>query len=159
MRITLRQAFQRFDTDHSGTMSKGELKEYLVDDQGLDVEPGYIDELWKVFDADKSGMLDEKEWVLLCEHIKQDAAQQDAYEVHGSARLPGSKYTIGEIEINECETRGQLEKLVQTAKDSGHGGGGCCCFCKTESVLDTWKYEVREDWQTLTHLGPEPAGA
>lgn len=114
----------------------------------------------------QSGTLDEKEWVLLCEHIKQDAAHQDAYKVHGSARLPGSKYTIGEIEINECETRGQLQKLVETAKDSGHSGGGCCCFCKTESVLDTWKYDLREDagqdWDKLPEflkLGPEPAGA
>eukprot|EP01051_Picozoa_sp_SAG22_P012625 SAG22_NODE_1331_length_4702_cov_2.662177_1_plen_361_part_00 len=164
-----RQEFEQFDRDKSGSISKGEAKEYLLDELGLELEPGYIDELWGIFDADNNGTLDKDEWVLLREHLKAegDAEGATAYSVHGSARLPGSKYSISEIEINESETRRQLEALVEDTRLQGHSGGGCCGLCcKSESVLDAWKFndnataiqqEIRMSLEQF--LGPEPAAA
>eukprot|EP01052_Picozoa_sp_SAG31_P032879 SAG31_NODE_3652_length_4023_cov_12.151886_1_plen_217_part_00 len=161
--------FDKFDTDGSGNISKGEAKEFLLDRLGLQAESGYIDELWKAFDEDNSGALEKAEWVKLRKHIQADADAKDAYVISGSARLPGSKYSIGEIEINDCETRKQLEKLVEEARETGHTGGGCCGFCKAESILDDWKFlgEDDVDWESLgpqygtkaaDGLGPQPAG-
>lgn len=102
--------------------------------------------------------------MLLREHLKKDSEGSEPYEVHGSARLPGSKYTIGEIEINECETKAQLEALVAAEKVNGHSGGGCCGLCKSVSILDNWSFKVdaaaiqtQLNKSLEQYLGPEPA--
>ena len=57
----------------------------------------------------------------------------------GSGRLPGSRYSISEVEINDCATPAQLKSLVAKNKDTGRGGGGCC-GCSKATLLSQWKY-------------------
>jgi len=50
----------------------------------------------------------------------------DDYEPTGSGRIPGSKYTITEIDILECTDKKSLEKCVKEHNATSRGESSCC---------------------------------
>ena len=135
-----RQAFKEVDTDDSGAVSKTEALKY-AEDLGYEVDAAYMDGAWAAFDFDNSGELDEQEFMHFLKVLKNSGAggAPGGYEVTGSGRLPGSRYSISEVEINDCATPAQLKSLVAKNKDTGRGGGGCC-GCSKATLLSQWKY-------------------
>ena len=57
------------------------------------------------------------------------------HSVTGSARLPGSKYSITEAEINDTRTRTELEALMEDAR--ARNRPGCC---GRPGLLQKWHY-------------------
>ena len=139
--------FKQIDTDESGTVSKAEARKY-AEELGYEVDEAFIDGAWAAFDFDNSGELDEQEFMHFLKVLKRTdgAAGSSGYEVTGSGRLPGSKYSISEVEINDCATKAQLQKLVRLNKDTGRGGGGCF-GCGKPCVLSKWTYLEQEALQ------------
>eukprot|EP01047_Picozoa_sp_COSAG01_P033178 COSAG01_NODE_2431_length_7709_cov_5.388173_2_plen_331_part_00 len=70
------------------------------------------------------------------ELAERKARVDDDYSPTGSGRIPGSKYTITEVEINNCTSRRKLERLV--AKHRGRTRTGCCGVAA--GVLAKWKF-------------------
>jgi hypothetical protein len=62
---------------------------------------------------------------------------KESYKPTGGGRLPGSKFNITGAQINDTNDKADLETLVKTAKRDQRRGG-CCCLCKSETVLDKW---------------------
>ena len=48
------------------------------------------------------------------------------YEPSGSGRIPGSKYTITEVDIMDCEDKKDLEKTVTEHSETSRGESSCC---------------------------------
>ena len=73
-------------------------------------------------------------------------AVSDDYVPTGSGRLPGSQYTITEVEILDCHSQRELEAMVR--KHVARGRKGCCG--QTTGVLAKWKYV--DDQETAIKL-------
>ena len=59
-----RQAFERFDADRSGTLSKDECLAFIDDTGFYGITRGYLDGVWSVYDRNADGALDFKEFRL-----------------------------------------------------------------------------------------------
>ena len=57
-----RQAFERFDADRSGTLSKDECLAFIDDTGFYGITRGYLDGVWSVYDRNADGALDFKEF-------------------------------------------------------------------------------------------------
>jgi hypothetical protein len=68
--------------------------------------------------------------------VQLKAAVDDDYAPSGSGRVPGSKYTITEVEINDCMSQPEIEGLV--AKHAVQGRKNCCG--RVTGVLADWEY-------------------
>ena len=99
-----KEMFKQVDTDGSGSVSKGEAMA-LLEKMGLEVDQAYIEDVWQLYDDDGSGSLDEAEFSRFQKAISDAQAQDGMYKMTSGGRLPGSKYGVGDIEINECATR------------------------------------------------------
>lgn len=97
-----------------------------------------------------SGDADDKELASVDPDIKQEAEKElesdEEYEPTGSGRIPGSKYTISEVDVLECKDAKALEKCVEKHKKTSRGESSCSCCCGCCScggngdVLGTWKW-------------------
>ena len=52
--------------------------------------------------------------------------EDNDYEPSSSGRVPGSKYTITEIDIMDCEDKASLEKTVKEHAATSRGESSCC---------------------------------
>ena len=70
----VRTAFETYDTDNSGTLTKDEAKAMVVG-MNLAVSEQYVDGVWSVYDTDGNGTLDFEEFALFAEVLlKRDSA-------------------------------------------------------------------------------------
>lgn len=46
--------------------------------------------------------------------------------VTNRGRLPGSKYTLTEVDVLDCATRQALERVVKKHRETSRGETGCC---------------------------------
>eukprot|EP01052_Picozoa_sp_SAG31_P042601 SAG31_NODE_6818_length_1878_cov_1.839798_2_plen_99_part_01 len=53
----VRESFERYDVDRSGSISKQETTT-LVSELGIDAHEAYIDGLWQSYDSNSDGFLD-----------------------------------------------------------------------------------------------------
>eukprot|EP01050_Picozoa_sp_SAG11_P010124 SAG11_NODE_997_length_6241_cov_7.990557_2_plen_1284_part_00 len=69
--------------------------------------------------------------------------EKQKYEPTATARLPGSKCPLSEIQIEKCTNKEALVDLMKTAKkERDLRSGGCCsCCCSADKTfLSDWKY-------------------
>ena len=69
---------------------------------------------------------------------RNDTDGFQGYTVTGVAQLPGSKYTCGEVEINDCHTQQQLEDFIADHRNRVRTGG-------KDSLLGRWEFLGRAD--------------
>ncbi len=61
-------AFEKFDTDHNGTLDKTELHEAL-NEVGFKLNLDEMEEKWKIFDKDSNGLVDYDEFRAACKEL------------------------------------------------------------------------------------------
>jgi hypothetical protein len=71
---------------------------------------------------------------------RDDALYEEAYQPSFRRRIPGSKYTISEVDILEATDEITLRRLVELhrAKPGSRGEGGVCCAKK--GLLEEWSW-------------------
>lgn len=71
---------------------------------------------------------------------KKQLEEDDAYEPSGAGRIPGAAYTIGEVDIMECEDKSDLASVVKEHAKSSRGVSGCCPCSGSTNLLKDWNY-------------------
>ena len=64
--------------------------------------------------------------------------KDNEYEPSGSGRIPGSKYTISEVDVLGADDQNELEKVVTKHAESSRGESSCCGG--TSGILAEWKW-------------------
>lgn len=75
------------------------------------------------------------------------------YTPSGAGRLPGSRNSLSEVEVNACEDQGKLEQLLEGAKKDSEVSGKCCgCCCGSKSFVSEWKWLDFKDTKELEEI-------
>ena len=96
-------AFQQYDTDHSGTISRAEAAE-MIKALGLPVTDGYIERSWDAYDIDASGPLSFTEFsAMMDEGIYRNALQSIKTPRTSVAQVQNKQRPSAEAEAHTAE--------------------------------------------------------
>ena len=74
-RVSIAEAFRKFDTDASGKLERQEFEKAMVL-VGMRLTPGELKELWNETDTDGSGVIDLQEFAALVKGIHAGGSQE-----------------------------------------------------------------------------------
>eukprot|EP01051_Picozoa_sp_SAG22_P004927 SAG22_NODE_279_length_13134_cov_7.532561_1_plen_940_part_00 len=130
----VKESFQKYDVDNSGTISKAEVIQ-VITDLGIEAEPQYVNGVWDTHDVDVDGWLSLPEYDSLLKVLRTQQAQKDAAEAMSPAQreLAALQKTRSGISIRDRAalrdkglsagmSAGEMEAQGITALDIGADG-------------------------------------
>ena len=117
--IVLRSLFTKFDSDGSGTLTKNETSNFLINDLGFDNETA--EECLLIHDNDGSGTMSYEEfttWLHSGEGTRQFDDASTYYKIHAAVEMFKKYDTDGKDSLDVTKFRKVLEDMNEEAIDA-----------------------------------------